>query len=146
MLLMKILIPMRPGITEYSSLLRRNLTNNEWTIRQLEILDIRKAKVELVNTGEGWFGTLTEAKSMSRLFVERGYQNVLLISSPEHTVRLNMSFESYLKKSGIRVFVKGSDEVSLLRNLIIEFGKLKIYQYLLVPFSHYKSMAMRETL
>ena len=140
----KILLPSRPGITEYSSLLRRNLTNDEWATRQLEKLDIPKASIELVNIGEGWFGTLAEAKDMSRIFIERGYKNVLLISSLTHTARLDLSFKSLLKESGIRVFVKGSDEAFFLREGLKEFIKLKVYQCLLPLSGGHKTLAIEE--
>jgi uncharacterized SAM-binding protein YcdF (DUF218 family) len=117
----KILIPRRPGITEYSSLLRRNLTNDEWAIRQLEKLDIPKTSIEL-----------TEAKTISELAVRRRYRNVLLITSPCHTHRVKVSFAKYLRSHNITFYVEGSSERGLLRGLIVEFIKLEVYEHILV--------------
>jgi uncharacterized SAM-binding protein YcdF (DUF218 family) len=128
----KILIPRRPGITEYSSLLRRNLTNDEWAIRQLEKLDIPKTSIELVDIEKGWFGTLTEAKTISELAVRRRYRNVLLITSPCHTHRVKVSFAKYLRSHNITFYVEGSSERGLLRGLIVEFIKLEVYEHILV--------------
>ena len=128
----KIMILSRPGITEYSSLLRRNLTNDEWAIRELEKLGVPRDSVEPISITEGLFGTLTEAKSISRLMKERGYKGLVLISSPCHTHRVKISFEEYLKDYNAELYVKGSGERRLLRELVKEFIKLKIYEYLLV--------------
>jgi len=128
----KIMILSRPGITEYSSLLGRNLTNDEWAIWKLEELGIPKNSVEPISMPKGVFGTLTEAKGISRLIKKKGYKSVILISSPHHTHRVRISFRNFLKDYNVSLYVKGSDKRGSLTELIIEFTKLKIYKYFLV--------------
>lgn len=128
----KLMILSRPGITEYSSLLGRNLTNDEWAMLKLEELGIPKKSVEPLSIAKGFFGTLAEAKYFSMLIIKRGYKNTVLISSPYHTHRVKISFEKYLKDHNVKFYVQGSWDRGLLRELIVEFIKLKIYEYFLV--------------
>lgn len=128
----RILILSRPGKTEYSSLPGRNLTNDEWAILTLEELGIPEKRIEAISIKEGFFGTFTEAKGVSKLIKKRGYKRVLLISSPYHTHRVRISFENFLKDQTITFYVQSSDKRVFLRHLMIEFIKLKVYQYLLV--------------
>ncbi len=131
----KILILSRPGITEYSNLLGRNLSNDEWAIMKLKNLGIPDKIIEPVSIESGFFGTLTEAKYISRLINERGYKSIILISCPCHANRVKISFRNFLKNSNVRFYVQGSSEVNTFKQLIIELFKLKIYDYFLVSSS-----------
>jgi hypothetical protein len=140
----RIWILSRPGITEYSVSLGRNLTNNEWSILKLKEFGVPTECIEPIEVKEGFFGTFTEAKGISSLIKIRGYKSLLLISSPEHLYRAEISFDNFLKDQNISIYacpvksgfyltgVKGSGGRVLLRNLLVEFIKLKVYQYLLV--------------
>lgn len=128
----RILILHRPGKTEYSSLLRRNLANDEWAILKLEEFGIPKKNVEPIRIKKGFFGTLTEAKGISRLIIKREYKSIILISSPYHTHRVKISFEKFLKDHNVTFYVQGSDQRVSLMHFLVEFIKLKIYEYLLV--------------
>jgi uncharacterized SAM-binding protein YcdF (DUF218 family) len=128
----RILILSRPGKTEYSRSLSRNLTNDEWSVLKLKEYGVPKENVEPIKMDEGFFGTFSEAKGISSLLKKRGYENILLISSHEHTYRVKISFENFLKKQTASVYVQASEERILLRHAIVEFIKLKIYQYFLV--------------
>ena len=128
----RILILSRPGITEYSPDLQRNLTNDEWSILQLERFGVPKQIIELISMKEGFFGTLTEAKGISMLIKKRGYKSVILISSASHTHRVKISFKNFLQHNNIKVYAQGSDEKGSLGQLLIELIKLKIYEYFLV--------------
>lgn len=128
----RILILSRPGKTEYSSLLGRNLTNDEWAILKLEKLGIPTKNVEAICIKKGFFGTLTETKGISELVNKRGYKSIILISSPYHTHRVKISFEEFLKDHNVTSYVQGSGRKACLKELIVEFIKLKVYQYLLV--------------
>jgi uncharacterized SAM-binding protein YcdF (DUF218 family) len=128
----RIWILSRPGITEYSVSLGRNLTNEEWSILKLKEFGVPEENVEAIKIKEGFFGTFTEAKGISSLIESRGYRSVLLISSPWHTHRLKISFEKFLRNQHIKMYVQESGGRVLLRQLIIEFIKLKAYQCLLV--------------
>jgi len=128
----RILILSRPGKTEYSKLLGRNLTNDEWAILKLEKLGIPKIHVEAIPIENGFFGTLTEAKGISKLILERGYKSIILISSPYHTHRVKISFEKFLNNHDVAFYVQGSGERGSLKPLIREFIKLIIYKIFLV--------------
>jgi uncharacterized SAM-binding protein YcdF (DUF218 family) len=127
-----IMILSRTGKTEYSPLLRRNLTNNEWALLKLQQLGIPKENLELISVKEGFFGTLSEARAISSLIKERDYEKMVFISSPEHTRRVNISFQKFLDDHNLALFMQGSDESVSLVELLIELLKLKIYEYLLV--------------
>lgn len=128
----KILILSRPGNTEYSRLLGRNLTNNEWAILKLEQLDISKKSIELVSVNEGFFGTYSEAKDLSRLIIKRRYKRVVFISFPCHTRRVKLSFEKFLMDHNVSFYTISSEEKSSIIEMIVEFIKLKIYGYFLL--------------
>jgi len=128
----RIWILSRPGITEYSISLGRNLANNEWSILKLKEFGIPEEDVEALKIKEGFFGTFSEAKGISSLIKKQGYKSLLLVSSPEHLYRAEISFDNFLKDQNISIYVQGSEERVLLRQLIVEFIKLKVYQYLLV--------------
>ena len=131
----KIIILCRPGITDYSRMLGRNLTNNEWAVLKLEQLDIPKKNIEFARVNEGFFGTFSEAKDISRLINNRHYKHIVLITSASHTQRVKISFEKFLGNQNISLFVQGSGETSSLHGLIIEFIKLKIYEYFLLSYT-----------
>ncbi|HDL01052.1 MAG TPA: hypothetical protein ENH23_02340, partial [candidate division Zixibacteria bacterium] len=61
----KILFLSRPGITQYDALPGRNLTNDEWVMKRLVALGVKKEDVEPVSLKKGFFGTFTEAKGVS---------------------------------------------------------------------------------
>ena len=127
----KILILSRTGKTEYSVSLGRNLTNDEWSILKLKEFGVPKERIETIRINEGFFGTISGAKGISSLIKNRGYKSLLLISSPDHTHRVKISFNKHLKGRAA-FYVQGSEEKQFLRDLIVEFFKLKVYQYLLV--------------
>ena len=128
----KILILDRPGITEHSRKLGRNLTNNEWAIKKLQQFGIPRENIEPISMESGFFGTLTEAKHISQLVDKRDYKNLILITAPYHTKRTKMCFENFLKGNDIAINVQGSTENAPLKYLIIEFIKLKIYKHFLI--------------
>ena len=133
-----------PGITEYSVSLGRNLTNEEWSVLKLQEFGVPKENVKPIRIKEGFFGTFSEAKGISSLIKKQGFKSLLLISSPEHLYRAEISFDNFLKDQNILIYacpvksgfyltgVKGSGGRALLRDLLVEFIKLKVYQYLLV--------------
>src|SRR5205807_127776 len=88
----KILILSRTGITAYSPMIDRNLTNDEWTVEKLVSLGVPKEDIELVKIENGFFGTFTEAEGISNLVLNRGYKSLILVSSRYHTRRVWESF------------------------------------------------------
>jgi uncharacterized SAM-binding protein YcdF (DUF218 family) len=128
----KMLILSRPGITEFSSSLGRNLTNNEWALWKLEEVGISKDHVEAVVVEQGFFGTLAEAKAISTLIRQRGYRSVILLSSAYHTRRVKSSFEKFSQEHSAKLYIVGSAEGVSLWELMKEFAKLQFYRFFLV--------------
>jgi len=60
------------------------------------------------------------------------YKDIVLISSDYHTKRIKISFDHFLKDQDIKKYTYGSGEKILLRHAIVEFIKLKVYQYFLI--------------
>lgn len=129
----KVLILDRAGVTEYNKDKGRNLTNNEWSLMQLEHRGIRKQDVELVSIHGGWFGTLSEARTVTELMEKRGYHTVLLITAPHHTARARKSFDRMLGDTGGRCYVTGSGEEAGIEELVMENLKLMLYTFVLLP-------------
>jgi uncharacterized SAM-binding protein YcdF (DUF218 family) len=127
-----ILILHRPGKTEYSPTLGRNLKNDEWAIMQLESFGVPNKCVEPIPIEPGFFGTLTEAEGISKLIKERQYNTVLLISSPSHTHRVKICFEHLLQNTSTKMYMQGSEPESSFVELTTELIKLKVYQYFLL--------------
>jgi len=127
----RILILSRPGKTEYIKSLRRNLTNDEWSLLKLKEFGVPAEDIEAIKIKEGFFGTFAEAKGISSLIKSRGYKSLLLVSSPYHTHRLKISFNEHLKGQAT-FYVQGSKQKVFLKDLIVEIFKLKVYQYFLI--------------
>jgi uncharacterized SAM-binding protein YcdF (DUF218 family) len=128
----RILILSRPGITQYSHRLGRNLTNDEWSLLKLNQLGVPKEAIEIVRMEEEFFGTRREAKAISRLIEGRNYKSTILISSPSHTRRVKISFQKFLTDQNSQFLVQASNGSSSTLALISEFMKLKLYQSLLL--------------
>jgi uncharacterized SAM-binding protein YcdF (DUF218 family) len=124
----KILVLSRPGITEYDPTLNRNLTNDEWAIKKLEDLGVKKEDIEPVPLEKAFFGTLSEARGISQLVSKRGYNCLVLITSPYHTRRVWASFTKFLKDKGITYHVYQSDDCTDSMNLLLEYLKLIVYR------------------
>lgn len=129
----KILILDRPGITEYNKDIGRNLTNNEWSFMQLERWGIRKQSVGLVSIHKGYFGTLSEARTVTALMKENGYRTALLVTAPYHTARVKRSFSRMLKDIHGRCYVTSSEEEVAVGDLVMENLKLMVYTFALLP-------------
>lgn len=123
----KILILSRQGITEYDPLLKRNLTNNEWAVNKLIELGVKKEDIEPVQIKEGFFGTLSEAKGIPQIAKERGYNNLILVSSSYHTNRVWASFSKFAENKKLNTFVYGAEDRANLISLLFEYFKLRLY-------------------
>jgi len=128
-----ILILDKPGITEYNAEAGRNLTNNEWSLMQLERRGIKRRNVELLSVHERYFGTLSEARAVTGWMKDRGYSTVLLITAPHHTARVKRSFERMVGDSGCVCSVTGSAEEAPVSELLMENLKLVVYTLILLP-------------
>ena len=124
----KILILSEPGITEYDPVIERNLTNDEWAIRQLVDFGVKQEDIEPVSLEKGFWGTFTEAKGISALVFKSGYRHLTLVSSPYHTMRVWVTFSRFLQNRNVTLSIYASNDHANLRNLLLEYFKLVIYE------------------
>jgi hypothetical protein len=129
----KILLARVPGITAFSPELGRNLTNDEWAISRLEAFGVQPGDIRFIEVVPGWFGTLTEAKEVSRYVKRYGSPPLILVSAPYHTKRARLAFSNYLGPEYQELFVYGSGEEVRLLTLLNEYLKLIAYKYFLIP-------------
>jgi uncharacterized SAM-binding protein YcdF (DUF218 family) len=117
----------RPGITEFSPDLGRNLTNNEWAIRELERLEVRKEDVEPVAVQSSFLGTLSEARDVAEFARRKGCRRLILVSSAHHTRRVLRAFSRYAPRGSLELYVYGAGDAADLRVLLPEYVKLVFY-------------------
>ena len=129
----KILILSRPGITEFNQELGRNLTNDEWSIRELEKLNVRKEDIEPASVKKGIFGTLSEAKDLSNIVRKKGSHRLILVTSNYHTRRVFSTFSKYASNNSFEIFIYGSNDTTGLGDLFLEYFKLLMYNNFSIP-------------
>ena len=129
----KILILSRPGITEFNQELGRNLTNDEWSIRELEKLNVRKEDIEPASVKKGIFGTLSEAKDLSDIVRKKGCHRLILVTSNYHTRRVFTTFSKYASNNSLEIFIYGSNDTTGLGDLFLEYFKLFMYNNFAIP-------------
>ena len=105
---------------------------DEWSVLKLKEYGVPEENVEAIKIDEGFFGTYSEAKGISSLIKIRGYKSILLVAQLYHTHRVKLSFNKFMADQNISLNIIGSGEQLFLRHHIVEFIKLKIYQYFLV--------------
>jgi uncharacterized SAM-binding protein YcdF (DUF218 family) len=123
----RIWILARPGVTEYSRVHRRNLSNDEWSIAALQSLGVPAERVELVTISGGFFGTLAEARAVSGLVRERGIARLLLVAQLHHTRRVRLSFAGELA-GDVSMYIQSSDSATAFHEVLVEWVKLEIYR------------------
>ena len=128
----KLLILHTDGKTEYSRVLGRNLTNDEWALLKVAELTVPKSCVEFVKIRKGFFGTFAEARGISEVIKERRYNNIVLITSAYHTHRTRISFQNFLKDTDVALSVIASKENGTFMEHLVEFIKLRVYELFLV--------------
>jgi uncharacterized SAM-binding protein YcdF (DUF218 family) len=129
----KILILSRPGITEFNQELGRNLTNDEWSIRELEKLNVRKEDIEPAFVKKRIFGTLSEAMDLSDIVRKKGCRRLILVTSNYHTRRVFTTFSKYASNNSLEIFIYGSNDTTGLGDLFIEYFKLLMYNNFAIP-------------
>jgi hypothetical protein len=129
----KVLFFSNPGITEHSPSLGRNLTYDEWAVIKLAALGVSNEDIEPVVFKKGCFGTLTEAKGISDIAANRGYNQVILVTSHYHTARTWLTFSKMLAHRNVILFIYATDEPVGLLSIIDEYFKLVLYEYLVLP-------------
>jgi hypothetical protein len=119
----------RPGITEFSPVLGRNLTNDEWAIGKLKEEGVAIETVEFVSVPPAAFDTFAEARAISALVRSRKVKRLVLISSMHHTKRVWLSFSHFNADNAFESYAYGSEERAGIFELLMETMKLGLYRY-----------------
>lgn len=129
----KILVLHRPGITEYSPALGRNLTNDEWVAGKLKEEGVAAENLEFVPVPAATFGTFAEARAITVLARSRRVKRLVLVSSAHHTKRVWLSFSHFNADNAFEPFIYGSEERVGITELLLETMKLRFYRYFVFP-------------
>jgi hypothetical protein len=132
----KILILHRPGITEYSPALGRNLTNDEWATGKLKEEGVAVENVEFIPVHPSTFGTFAEAREISALVRSRRINRLVLVSSTHHTKRVWLSISHFNADNAFESYIYGSEERAGIIELLREYLTLGIYRYFVLPIDH----------
>jgi len=135
----KILILHRPGITEYSPVLGRNLTNDEWAIGKLKEEGVAAEAVEFVSVPPATFDTFAEARVISALARSRQVTGLVLVTSSHHSERVRISFSHFDADNAFEWYLYGSEEKAGITELLRENLTLRIYRYFLLPIDRMRS-------
>jgi uncharacterized SAM-binding protein YcdF (DUF218 family) len=95
---------------------------------------VGREDIEFINLENGFFGTLTEAKTLRTLSVERGIERLVLVCSGYHSRRVWMTFSALFEGSGVEIEIHTADEKIGTWGLLIEYGKFLFYKNVLIPF------------
>jgi len=133
----KIMVATSDDITEYDKDIDRNLTNDEWTIKQLARQGVKLEGISFIKLKDGFFGTLREARTLRELCVEKGIERLLLVCSAYHSRRVLAAFSRSLEDTGVEVEICVADEQVGLRGFLYENVKLFFYKYVLIPLDRW---------
>jgi len=127
----RVLVLSQQSLMAFSPALGRNLTADEWVVENFGAFGITADAIEFVAFEEGFLGTWSEAKGVSRFVRERGYRRLILVTSPSHSRRAWESFSRTIEQPDTRLFLYLSDESAYLRHLLPQYVKLLLYRALL---------------
>ena len=129
----KILVLHRPGITEYSPVLGRNFTNDEWSTVKLKEEGVAVENIEFVPVPPATFDTFAEARVISALARSRRLKRLVLISSTHHVKRVWLSISHFNADNAFESYTYGSEEKAGISELLMENLKLRMYRYIVLP-------------
>ncbi len=129
----KILVLHRPGITEYSPALGRNLTNDEWAAGKLKEEGVGFEAIEFVSVPPATFNTFAEARVIAGLARSRKVKRLVLVSSMHHTKRVWLSISHFNADDAFEPYIYGSEERAGIIELLKENLKLRYYRYIVLP-------------
>jgi len=128
-----VLVLHRPGITEYSPALGRNLTNDEWAAEKLKEEGVAVENVEFIPVPPASFDTFAEARVISALARSRRVKLLVLVSSIHHTKRVWLSFSHFNVDNAFELYTYGSEERAGISEILVENLKLRMYRYIVLP-------------
>lgn len=129
----KIMLLSTPGITEFDEVLGRNLTNDEWALKELYGLDKADREIELIRVQEYFFGTLSEAVAVKAAVSSIGIRCLTLVCSAYHSRRVQVTFSNIFQGTETNIRIKTVDEEIGLIELLTEFVKLIAYESIVLP-------------
>ena len=135
----KLMVASFKGVTEYAQDLDRNLTNDEWTIRQLTNQGVMCEDISFIMLQNGFFGTLRESKTLKAICIEKGIKKLLLVCSAYHSKRVRIIFSAILEGTGVVIDIHAADERVGWGVLFVEYLKLILYEYILIPLERNSS-------
>lgn len=128
----KVIILYSPGKNRYDPEKGRNLTNLEWSVKQLTNLGIDSQLIDTISTNnEKSFGTYNEALAFAKKVRENKYKNVIIVSSIEHTKRIHFAFSKALRKTNCTFYIAASKHHLPRKEIPIEFVKFTFYKLML---------------
>jgi uncharacterized SAM-binding protein YcdF (DUF218 family) len=132
----QILLMNDSGTGSYNFVARANLTSTQWGLRCLEWYGVPRSKVLVIEQlDKGFFGTLSEARTLAKT-LPTNIQRLVLVTSAPHTRRSLLSFKRVMPK-GIAVvpYAATSFIMSAEVNdpLWLEYAKLLIYAIIARP-------------
>jgi hypothetical protein len=130
----RIMLLSTPGITEYNEKLGRNLSNDEWALKEFSDLGLAETRIEFTQGEDGLFGTLSEAKAVRRAVLSEGIGSLTLICAGYHGQRVAVTFSSILKDTGASIRIYTVDEKIGIFGLLTERLKLFFYEHILLPW------------
>jgi len=122
----------RPGITEYSPALGRNLSNDEWAVGKLKEEGVAPEDVGFVPIPPTSFDTFAEAREISALVRSRRVKSLILVSSMHHTKRVWLSFSHFNEDDACELYIYGSGERAGISELLMEYLKLRMYKHIVI--------------
>jgi uncharacterized SAM-binding protein YcdF (DUF218 family) len=120
------------GATVSDRTLKRDISRDAWVVKKLSQYGVPPSATEAVIVQDYFFGTYSEAEAVSRIVRQRECKSILLITSPYHTKRVRKCFDYFLNGKDVSIFVVGSDDRMYLKSHVVEYFKLKVYEYLLL--------------
>jgi hypothetical protein len=129
----KVMILHVPGKTEYDMALGRNLTNDEWSFKQLFDLGLAREDLEAISIPNYYFGTFSEARGLAGIMRRKGIQRLLIVCSSYHTKRVLITFSTILMDTGVVIEIHPAYEKVGLGLLFNEYAKLVFYKNILIP-------------
>jgi hypothetical protein len=130
----RILLFCEPGLMQYDSSLGRNPTTDEWAIKQLTEMGVKREILEPLSFKKGTFGTLTEAKGLADVAAQRNYKHIILVTSQYHTKRTWITFSRMFENHNIALSIYAANDTDKLRSLLYEYLKLLLYKDIVLPY------------
>lgn len=128
----KVFLLKEPYNMEYSDVLKRTEGYEEWAFRNLSHLGVPSGDIEALSLPIGFWGTLSEAKSIPKIISARGHSRLTLVTSSYHTRRTWDSFTRYAVEQNLNLCISSSHEELYLRDMLQEMLKLVVYEIFLV--------------